>query len=182
MHAAAQTAVEAVFPAKGLAGHAVEQEVPAQGADVIPASQHLQDFSAVMALHDLAQLVLRKSLHSPQAPGEDLAVAAVGAEGEVLDGQVVCLPHIGRLLADAQMGRAGMLVRDALILPGGLDQLDHGLKFPDIAHIPVDADEVFAGECACHVFHTLLIAVKRDVQEGDGSRRPHFDRIDKKLF
>ena len=47
VHAAAQTTVKAVFPAKGLTGHAVKQEVPAQRPDIqLAVSQNSEDFSS----------------------------------------------------------------------------------------------------------------------------------------
>ena len=172
VHGAAQALIEAVFPGKGLAHHAIKQEVDAllpDGFGVI--LDHVVGLAPEEFLHDLLEGALLHHLDGAQALGQDLPVAPVGAEGVIRRGQVIGFPHIGRLLADAQVGGAGMGIGDPLVFAGGFDQVEHGLKFPDIAHIPIDMQKVLRGEVAKLVLDGLLIYVDRDLREPDGLRR-----------
>ena len=77
-----------------------------------------QGLAAEEALHDRDELLLRKLARGREALGEDLAVAAVRAEDEVLRLEARALAHRRGLLADGQVGRALVVVLDAV--PGAL--------------------------------------------------------------
>ena len=180
VHAAAQTTVKAVFPAKGLTGHAVKQEVPAQRPDIqLAVSQNSEDFSTIKVLHNGAELFFRQSFYGSQAPGQNFAVAPVRAKGEVVNGQVVGLTYISGLLSDTQMSRAGVIVGNALILTSGFDELDHGFKFPDIAHIPIDSDQILSGEVSDFVLNGFLVLIFQNVSKLNFAGCPHFSGVHK---
>ena len=73
-----------------------------------------EGLAAEEALHDALELALVHLVHGRVALGEDLAVGAVRAENEVIGRQHVALADVGGLLADTQVGGAGVVVLDGL--------------------------------------------------------------------
>ena len=92
------------------------------------------------------------------------------------------LADSGRLLTDAQMGRAGMGVGYAAVFAGGLDGLDHGLKLTQDQHIAVNVEELFLGEVAQLVLDLLLVLVAGDGLKGDLTGLADHIRVDKQLL
>ena len=103
-----------------------------------------QRVAVEVALHDPHELGLAQLRDGGQALGQDLAVAAMGAEDEVIGSQVIGHAHRRRLLADGEVGRPLVLVGNALVDTLVLDPVQHGFEFADEDHVAVDAHQVGA--------------------------------------
>ena len=113
-----------------------------------------------------------------EALGQNLAVAAVGTEDEVVGRQVVGLPHGRCLLADGEMRGAAMVILDPLIRTFLLDAVQHVLELADHDHVPVHAHQVgrAVGRALGHrVGH---IGVQGNLRPGQHRLLAGFDRID----
>ena len=72
-----------------------------------------------------------------------------------------------------------MIVGNALILTSGFDELDHGFKFPDIAHIPIDSDQILSGEVSDFVLNGFLVLIFQNVSKLNFAGCPHFSGVHK---
>ena len=145
MHGAAQALVEAGGAGEDLGQRAVEHVVDGQLLDAAAVGELLDDAqrrAVHVALHDRGQRVVAQLLDGREALGQDLAVAAMRAEDEVVGRQVVGLSDHRRLLADGEMGRATMVVFDALVDALFLDAVEHGLELANDDHVAIDAAQI----------------------------------------
>ena len=137
VHRAAQAAVEAGLAGEDLGEGTEEDEVLGEVlrvlvVDLLGVGQRL---AAEEALHDALELALVHLVHGRVALGEDLAVGAVRAENEVIGRQHVALADVGGLLADTQVGGAGVVVLDAFPGAGLLDGVEHRLEGAHDDHV-----------------------------------------------
>ena len=181
MHGSAQTAVEAGGTCEYLCQCAVEQEVDGQVANValllLSAFYNLQDGTAEEFLHDVIQLFLRQLVNGGQTLCDDLAVATVRTEGEVVDVQAVSLTNGGSFLTDGQMCRAGVVVLDAVVFALDLDVVEHGLELTDDSHIAIDAEEIILGVNFLFLSKSFLVLANRDIIERDKAGLENFAGI-----
>ncbi|MPM09885.1 hypothetical protein SDC9_56208 [bioreactor metagenome] len=77
------------------------------------------------------------------------------------------------------MRGAGVIVLHAVILVGGFNEVEHGLKLADIAHIAIDMQEFFLGEILLLVLDGLLVLVDRNRRKRERFRLPDLIGIDK---
>ena len=137
VHRAAQATVEAGLAGEDLGEGAEEDEVLGEVlrvlvVDLLGVGQGL---AAEEALHDALKLRLVHLVHGRVTLGEDLAVGAVRAEDEVIGRQHVALADVGGLLADTQVGGAGVVVLDAFPGAGLLDGVEHRLEGAHDDHV-----------------------------------------------
>ena len=166
VHGAAESLIKAVFTREGFAHHAVEQEVDRDLFDGFAAV--LDDgkrTSVKEALHDLHELRIIENLDRAQTFSDDFAVAAVRTECVVVQRKFICRANVGRLLTDAKVSRAGMVVLHAAILVGGLDEVEHGFKLADIRHIAIDVEKLLFREVLLLILDALLVLVDRNRRE-----------------
>ena len=179
VHGAAQAAVEAGLAGEDFRHGAIEQEFNGQllHAVVLAGFHHAQGLAVEEILHDVHQGVVAELFDGRKALGEDFAVAAVGAKGVVVHREVEGLADRRSFLAHGKVRRAGMVVGDAIVLARGLDQVDHGFELAQQEHIPVDVQELLAGEVAQLVLDGLLVSIQRDVVKRELARRTHHGGI-----
>ena len=103
------------------------------------------------------------STGSGEALGDDLPVAAVRAEDEVLDAQGHALAHHGGLLPDGQVRGPEVIVGDPLVGALGLDRVEHGLELADHDHVAVGAHERVLAVLLDFLLHVGDVGVERDV-------------------
>ena len=103
---------------------------------------HAQRRAVQVGLHDLHQGVVAQLGDGREALGQDLAVAAVRAEDEIVGRQVEGHADRRRFLADREVGRAAVVVLDAFVDAFLLDAVEHGLELADGDHVAVDAHQV----------------------------------------
>ena len=108
---------------------------------------------------------------------DDLVVASVAAENEIVCIQIVCLADCRSFLADGKVRRAGVGVVDARIHALLLDIQQHQLEGADGEHILVDAHEIFFAEVCFLIFDGLVILVDFNVLEMNLSRSPKLVRV-----
>ena len=157
VHGAAHAVMEAVFTGKDLGDGAIEQEADGQLLDVAGVGKLLdscEGLAAEEAFHGLHQLFVGELVDAAEALGQDLGVASVRTEGDVVLVQQICFADAGGLLAVAQVRGAGVGRLDAVIVGLRLDEREHMLKLTADGHVAVDADEVFLGIVA--LFELLL--------------------------
>jgi len=187
MHRAAQALVEAGLLGKDLGQRAVDEEIDRQLTHRLALAfvGLFDDFpggTIEEALHDCQQIRLAHLVDRGQALGQDLAVASVGTEDEVLMGQVVGLADRGGLLAHREVRRAGVVVLEAIVGIGGLDRIQHRLEFADDPHVAVDPQKVSLGEIVLLFGRLFLVLVDRDVLEGDLAGGADFFGFDEQLL
>ena len=117
VHRAAQAAVEAGVAGEDLGQRAVDDEIDRQ---VLRRSRGilLDDAQAVAAevvAHDRMQRLVVELVDGREALGQDLAVGAVRAEDVVVGVEQVRLADRRRFLADREVRRAAVVVRDVLV-------------------------------------------------------------------
>ena len=107
-------------------------------------------------------------------------MAAVRSENEVVD-----VEHIGHadgcgFLTGRQVGGARVVVLDAVVSSGRLDELQHRLELADHDHVAVDPLQVVLGEMLGLelVLDRLVVLVDGNRRERDLARFPHLRRID----
>ena len=122
-----------------------------------------QHGAAQKFFHYVVQLVVVQLMDGRKPLGDDLAVAAVRAEGIVAVVQAIRLADRRCLLTDGEVRGAGVVVVDAIVRVLGLDFVEHELKLADGAHVVVDAHEIVLG------IKRLLILADRDILEADKS-------------
>ena len=168
VHGAAHAVVEAGLAAEDLRQRAVEHEVDGQVTRSLPPapfSTARQGPPAHVGLHDPGQLGIVQLVDGREALGQDLAVAAVRAEDEVLGVQVQALADRRRFLPDGQVRRPLVVVLDALVLPLGLDRGQHGLELADEQHVLVDL-----GEALLAVLFFLFLGVRHVLVHQQGGK------------
>ncbi|MPN41413.1 hypothetical protein SDC9_188959 [bioreactor metagenome] len=96
-------------------------------------------------------------------------MAAVVAEHKVFGFQQITLPHRRGFLPDIQMGGTGIHVVDAVIVFRGANRHEHIFKFPDVTHVPIDAQQVFPAVTSRVQFllHGPFVLKHRDIVKVD---------------
>ena len=149
MHGAAQSAVEAGGAGEYFRKGAVKQEVYCKILNIalflLAFLNYLEDVSAQEFFHNIVKLVIVKLLDGGKSFCKDLAVAAVRAEGEIVDVKAICLTDRACLLTDGQVCGAGVVIFYSVIYALGLYLVEHGLKLADNAHIAVDTQKIVFG-------------------------------------
>ncbi len=181
VHGAAHAFVETGGAAKNLGQGAVEGVVNGQPFDAAVGADffhHPQRRAIQVGFHNFQQVGIAQFLNGGEAFGQDFAVAAVGAENVIFRGQVIRLPHRGGFLPDGEVGRAKVVVLDALIGSLPFDAVQHGLKFADEGHIAVNPHQVVGA-----VFLGLgggvgLIGVQRYLRGNQHAGFAGFYRVD----
>ncbi len=180
MHTAAEALVEACCAGKDLSHRSVEEEVHSEILYAAPLEAlfgHFEGLAAPELLHYLGKGVIVENLYRAQAFGQNLAVAAVAAEYEVVCGEVVRHTHSGRLLPHREVGGTGVVVLHAVVAAGGLDQVEHRLKLADGEHVAIDVLEIILGEVFLFelVIYCLVVLI-------DGDRcNLYFSRLSQKI-
>ena len=157
VHGAAHAVMEAVFTGKDLGNGAVEQEANGKFLDIAGIGKLLdscEGLAAEEAFHGLHQFFVRKLVDAAESLGEDLGMASVGTEGDVVLRQKVRFADAGSFLTEGQVRGAGIGRLDAVIVGLGLDEGEHVLELTADGHVAVDADQVFLGVVA--LFELLL--------------------------
>lgn len=183
VHTAAQTLVESGRAGEYLGQRPVKQEADTQLFGRAALERLLGDVygGAVPELvHDLLEALVVQQLDRAQTLGENFAVAAVRSENEVVD-----VEHIGHadgcgFLTGRQVGGARVVVLDAVVSSGRLDELQHRLELADHDHVAVDPLQVVLGEMLGLelVLDRLVVLVDGNRRERDLARFPHLRRID----
>ena len=184
VHGAAQAAVEAGLAGEDLGHGAVEQEVDGDVLDAV-VGLVLDDrigLAVQEVLHDVQKLLVGQLFDGGKALGQDVGVGAVGAEDEVVHIQVEGFADGGRLLAHGQVRRAGMVVGNALVFAGLLDQVDHGFELAQGQHVAIDVDKLLLGEVAELVLDGLLVLVYGDVLKVDIAGGAALIRVNEQLL
>ena len=143
--------MEAVFTGKDLGDGAVEQEADGQLLDIVGVGELLdgcKSLAAEEAFHGLHQFLIGELIDAAEALGEDLGVASVRTEGNVVLVQQIRFADAGGFLTIAQVRGAGIGRLDAVVVGLRLDEGKHMLKLTADGHVAVDADEVFLGVVA----------------------------------
>ena len=183
MHGAAQSLVETIFTGEQLCQSAVYQELDSQlfyialcFADRLDS---LQGLAVEEVLHGVHQLFVIQLLDTGQTFCQNLAVASVASEGEVLFSQQISLADCGCLLSQGQMGRTRISRLHVCVFCLRLNLVQHILELTADTHIAVDAEQVFLGVVAfLYLFlYALFVYIDRDVFKCDFSFRTHFVRI-----
>ena len=117
--------------------------------------------------------------------GRDVELPAAAATVEVDENEVVDVEHIGHadgcgFLTGRQVGGARVVVLDAVVSSGRLDELQHRLELADHDHVAVDPLQVVLGEMLGLelVLDRLVVLVDGNRRERDLARFPHLRRID----
>ena len=183
MHGAAQSLVKTIFTGKQLCQGAVYQELDSQlfyiAVCFADSLNGLQSLAVEEILHGVHQLFVIQLLDTGQTFCQNLTVASVASEGEVLFAQQISLADCGCLLSQGQMGRTRISCLNVRIFRLSLDLVQHILELTADAHIAVDTEQVFLGIVAFLYFflYTLFVYIDRDVFKCDFSFRTHFVRI-----
>ena len=110
MHGAAESSGEAVVLCEQLAGQTVHKEVAGKLFNVVGVVVLFDDFivfAVVELLHDFDELFVGKLLYGRKTLCDNLMVASVGTEDEVVDVEGVGLSYCGCFLTDCKVGGAG---------------------------------------------------------------------------
>ena len=187
MHRTTQALVETGLLGEDLRQGAVDEEIDRQLAHRLALAgiglfNDLPGRAIEEALHDRQQIRLAHLVDRGQALGQDLAVASVRTEDEVLVGQVVGLADRGGFLAHREVRRAGVVVLEAVVGIGGLDRVQHRLELADDPHVAVDPQKVGLGEMVLLFGRFLLVDVDRDVLERDLAGGADFFGFDEQLL
>ena len=187
MHGAAHAVMEAVFTGKDLGNGAVEQEANGKFLDIAGIGKLLdscEGLAAEEAFHGLHQFFVRKLVDAAESLGEDLGMASVGTEGDVILIQQICFADTGSFLAITQVCRAWIGRLDAVVVGLRLDEGEHMLKLTADRHIAVDADEIFLGVIALVQFllDGLVILADGNIFKVDIAGLADFYRIDIQRF
>ena len=186
MHRTAETAVEAGLTGKDLGQSAVEQEVDRQllyiAAGVHVLFDNVQNGTAEKFLHNVVKLFVIELLDRGKSLRQDLAVAAVRTEGEVVDIQAVRLADSGGLLTEGEVCGAGVIVLNAVVFALDLDLVQHGLKLMDDRHIAVDPHKIILRIELFFFGQRFFVLADRDILEMDKTGFKRFLGVDKLTF
>ena len=179
VHGAAEPAVQAGGTREDFRQHAVEDEVTRQFPHRIPLRRGFDDAqhgAFKIGFHDALQLRFRQRTDRARALGEDLAVAAVRPEDQILRRQRQTQAHHRRFLADRQVGGARMLIFDAAERALRLDVAEHALEGADRHHVGVDLAQRF-GPPAFPLRHRVrAVLIQRNRRGFQPPRPPHLLR------
>ena len=184
VHGAAEAPVEACLAGERLGDGAVEDEVLGQvgGAVVADLLGEGERLTVEERLHDVLDLRGVELAGRGEALGEDLAVAAVRAEQEVLRVELRGLADDGRLLPDREVCGAAVVVLDAVPRAGGLDRVEHGLELPHGDHVVQDVDEPLLAVLVELGGEVRPVLVDRDLGGGDGRGGADVARVDDEVL
>jgi len=101
-----------------------------------------------------------------------------GPEDEVLDPQLGGLADDGRLLADAEVGGAAVVVLHAIPRTGGLDRVEHGLEAPHGDHVVQDVDQPLLAVAFQLGLEVGFVSIDGHLGGLDGALGTHVRRID----
>jgi hypothetical protein len=165
--------IEARFAREDLAVGAVDEESACQAGDrAVESRLDGSEYGAVpIPFHDRKQPIVVELPDRREGLREDLAVAAVRAEDEVVGTERKSHSDGGRLLSDREVGRPGVRVGRATVDALRLDLAENGLEFPDRAHVLPDGEEL-GGRIGGHILvDRPVVRVYRNRREGDGLSR-----------
>jgi len=186
VHRIAETTGEADFAAEKLGHEAVEEKVDGELADIVLVWREgldvAQEGATAERVHDVIKRLLVELADRRERPGEHLAVAAVRAEGEVVELQRIGLADGRGLLPDRQMGRTGIGILNAIVGLDGSDAGEHRLELADQPHVLKEMDQIGCREIVLDVLQCLLISVQRDVGERQAAARADGIRMDQQGF
>ncbi len=137
VHRAAEAAGEAGLAREYFSQGAVEDEGGDELRVVLVRNLlgYPEGLAAPESLHGPLHRVGRQLARGGEALGQDLAVAAVRAEDEVVRLEAGALADRGGLLAGGKVGGAAMVVLDAVPGALGLDLVQHGLELAHSDHV-----------------------------------------------
>ena len=149
MHGAAQAAQEADFTRENLRHCAIQEEVLCRLLHV-RARELLSDFlikrAAHVVLHDVFQFIIRELVDCRERLCDDLVVASMAAENEIVCIQIVCFADCRSFLADGKVRRAGIgvvaevcfLIFDGLVILVDVDILEMNLsRSPKLVRVSI---------------------------------------------
>jgi hypothetical protein len=138
-----------------------------------------QGLAAEEARHDAAERARVELARGRERLGEDLAVAAVRAEDEVVDAELGGLADGRRLLAHREVGRAHVVVLDALPPTGDLDGVEHRLELADGQHVVEHRDETVGAEALLLGGEVHRVGVDGDLGDRHRSAGADGGRVDR---
>ena len=182
---AAHAVVEAGLAGKYLGQRAVYDEAYGQLFRVLGWAELFhgtEGRAAEKALHNLHQLCVGELFDAGKAFCQDLTVAAVTAEGEVIPPQQEGLTHGGSLLTEREVRRAGIGRLHAVVHTLGLYLIEHRLKLTQNGDVPPDADELRVRKAGALLRHGPVVSVHGDVPELYHARGAQLRRVHKDAF
>ena len=108
----------------------------------------------------------------------------VASEDKVFRLQTERLSDRSGLFSDIQVCRAGIHVFDPIEALFRTDGKKHVFKFPDIAHVPPDREQVFFGISSSFDFflYTSFVGEDRNIRKPDIAFRKNLFRVVKLFF
>ena len=180
VHRPAEAAVETGLAGERFGDGTVEDEVLSDigqvvGGDLLGEGE---GFAVQELLHDAFQVRGIEFAGGGETLGEDLAVAAVGSEDEVVGTELRGLPHHGGFLSDAEVRGAAVVVLHTVPGAGGLDGVEHGLERAHGDHVVQDVDEPLLAVAFQFRLEVGFVGVDGDLGRRDDALGTHVRRID----
>ena len=180
VHGAAQPTIETGFAGEDLAVRAIHEE--ANGQALHRAAESFFDGSENGAIpvgfHDVQQLRVAQLADGGQSLGKDLAVTAMRSKDMVVGSKRERHAYGRGLLADREVGGAGVIVGEAFVCAFGFDLVENGFEFPNRAHVLPHIQEVCSGISGKFFGDGLVVRIHRNVGEVDGFSGKDFFRFD----
>ena len=185
VHGAAQSHVETIFTGKQLSQSSVYQEFDCQlfyiSLCFAGCLDGLERLASKEILHDVEKLLVLQLLDTGKTLRQNLAVASVASEGEILLAKQISLAYGSSLLSQGQMGRTGICSLYVGVFRLRLDLVQHILEFAADGHVAEDAEQILFRKVSFIqlLLDGFLIRVDRDILKCNFSLGTHFVRIDK---
>ena len=185
MHGTAKSLMKTIFTGKQLCQSAVYQELNCQllyiSLGLADRLDSLQRLAVKEVLHNVEKLLVLQLLDTGQTLCQNLAVASVASEGEILLAKQISLAYGSSLLSQGQMGRTGICSLYVGVFRLRLDLVQHILEFAADGHVAEDAEQILFRKVSFIqlLLDGFLIRVDRDILKCNFSLGTHFVRIDK---
>ena len=184
MHRPAHATIEPGIPHENLCKNPGQQESfrrhPAGIADM--ARNKLEKPAVGMGLENRGKLGCRERPDSRQSLGDDLAMAAVGAENLVLGTKRHGTADGGRLLPNRQVRRPLVEIFDAAITSRRFEGMQHAFEFANHQHVAQRFAKPVIAPTASLGLDILTVGVNGDVAETQAIGGIGLVRTDRKLF
>ena len=168
--------METRFSCKNFRERTVNNEPNCQLLDIIYAA-HLfrctQCFTADEMFHDFHQRAFAHFMDTRQRLCQNLAVASVAAEIEIVLIQQIRLPDACSFLTNGQVRRSGICGIYSTVATERFNAVEHCLKFTQDGDITINANQIVIPVFFPLLRHCFMICVDGNILKGNGIRLSH---------
>src|SRR5690554_6543701 len=90
-------------------------------------------------------------------------MTSMGTKNKIIFVKNISLSNGRCFLTNRKMSRSRMIIFNAIIFAGSFYSINHGLKFTNDGHVPVDPKKIFGRVVGLLLFNRFIVLVDRNI-------------------